>query len=148
MSVEEGLKSTDVTVIKQARAAAKGKVTRSINSLDLALVQDTSGKFIFSEINEKRLEVIYETILSSYETFQEIHDRHFEYACPQDDEQMAKFIEDESEYAKNVAKAVSTVDRKYARFMTENKLSSLQKEVSRNRTSLEEKVAEAQNVKT
>ena len=97
MAMEEGLVSTDVAVIKQARQVAKGKVTRNINSLDFALVQDTEEKFIFNEINEKRLEEIYATLLSSYEMFQELHDRHVEYACP--DEQMLKFIEDESVYA-------------------------------------------------
>ena len=141
--------STDVAVIKQARQVAKGKVTRSINSLDLALVQDTSGKFILSEINEKRLDDIYGTLLSSYETFQEIHDRHFEYDCPQDDEQMAKFIEDESVYAKNVAKAVSTVDRKYAKFLAakskvenETKLTTLQNEKFCGTKKADDKIAE------
>ena len=76
MSIEEGLVSTDVAVIKQARQVAKGKVTRNINSLDFALVQDTEENFIFNEINEKRVEDIYATLLSSYETFQELHDRH------------------------------------------------------------------------
>ena len=92
MAMEEGLVSTDVAVIKQARQVAKGKVTRNINSLDFALVQDTEEKFIFNEINEKRLEEIYATLLSSYETFQELHDRYIEYASPGTDEQMAKFI--------------------------------------------------------
>ena len=84
--------STDVAVIKQARQVAKGKVTRNINSLDFALVQDGEGKFVYNEINEKRLEEIYATLLSSYEAFQELHDRHIEYASPGNDEQMAKFL--------------------------------------------------------
>ena len=150
MAMEEGLVSTDVAVIKQARQVAKGKVTRNINSLDFALVQDEEGKFIFNEINDKRLEEIYTTLLSSYEAFQELHDRHIEYASPGTDEQMSKFVEEESVYAKNVAMAVSTVDRKYAKFITaseavklENKLSSLKKEVTRNKTSLEGKASAA-----
>ena len=118
MSIEEGLVSTDVAVIKQARQVAKGKVTRNINSLEFALVQDTEENFIFNKINEKRVEEIYATLLSSYETFQELHDRHVEYASPGTDEQMLKFIEDESVYARNVAMSVSTVDRKYAKFLT------------------------------
>ena len=52
MAMEEGLVSTDVAVIKQARQVAKGKVTRNINSLDFALVQDEEGKFIFNKIND------------------------------------------------------------------------------------------------
>ena len=99
--------STDVAVIKQARQVAKGKVTRNINSLDFALVQDGEGKFVYNEINEKRLEEIYATPLSSYEVFQELHDRHIEYASPGNDEQMAKFVEEESVYAKKVAVSVS-----------------------------------------
>ena len=157
MSVEEGLESTDVSVIKQARGAAKGKVTRNINSLDLALVQDTGGNFIFNEIDKTRLEEINKVLLSSHETFQDLHDRYFEYACPQDDEQMAKFIEDENVYTKNVAKLVSNVDRKYAKFKAaleavkskagnENKLSSLKKEVGRYKASLEGKQRTASNV--
>ena len=97
---------------------------------------------------------MYATLLSSYETFQELHDRHFEYASPETDEQMTKFIEDESVYSKNVAISVSTVDQKYAMFLTaskavkskaglENKLSSLKKEVTRNKTSLEGKASAA-----
>ena len=57
-------------------------------------------------------------------------------------------------YAKKVAMSVSTVDRKYAKFLTasqavksraelENKLSSLKKEVTRNKTSLEGKASAA-----
>ena len=88
MAMEEGLVSTDVAVIKQARQVANGKVTRNINSLDFALVQDEEGKFIFNEINDKRLEEIYTTLLSSYEAFQELHDRHIEYASPGTDEKM------------------------------------------------------------
>ena len=154
MAMEEGLVSTDVAVIKQARQVAKGKVTRNINSLDFALVQDTEENFIFNEINEKRVEDIYATLLSSYETFQELHDRHVEYASPGTDEQMLKFIEDESVYARNVAVSVSTVDQKYAEFLTaseaaksraglENKLSSLKKEVARYKTRLEGKASAA-----
>ena len=100
------------------------------------------------------MEEIYTTLLSSYEAFQELHDRHIEYASPGTDEQMSKFVEDESVYAKNVAMTVYTVDQKYAKFITaseavksraglENKLSSLKKEVTRNKTSLEGKASAA-----
>ena len=39
MSVEKGLNSTEVEVIKDARATAKGKVTKNIKSLKKALVR-------------------------------------------------------------------------------------------------------------
>ena len=51
MSVEEGLKSTDVEVVKQARGVAKSKVTKSIKTLKLLLVCDPSGTFPIDEID-------------------------------------------------------------------------------------------------
>ena len=108
----------------------------------MALVQDTGGKFIFSDINDLRVEELYIKLLSTYEMFQELDDRHIEYASPGTDEQKAKFIEDEGIYAKNVALLVSTVVRKYCMFKAaleaaqnkarnERKLSSLKNEVLR-----------------
>ena len=58
MSIEEALQSTDVSVIKQGRKVAKGKVTRNVNSLDLALVVGADGHFLFNEINDKRLDAV------------------------------------------------------------------------------------------
>ena len=67
MSVEEGLVSTDISVIKQARGVAKGMVTKCINSLDIALVQDADGGFIFDEIDQTNLGEIHMNLLSNYE---------------------------------------------------------------------------------
>ena len=154
MSIEEALQSTDVSVIKQGRKVAKGKVTRNVNSLDLALVVGADGHFLFNEINDKRLEEVYEALRSSYDKFQELHERYIEYASPETDEQMSIFIQEEGVYANDVANSVSKIDRKYAKFQkssdaikskveTENKLSCLKKEVARHRTSLEGKAGAA-----
>ena len=155
MSMEEALHSTDVSVIKQGRKVAKGKVTRNVNSLDLALVVSADGgHFLFNEIDNERLEEGYGALRSSYEKFQELHERYVEYASPETDEQMSIFIEEEAAYANDVAKSVSTIDRKYAKFKksteaikrkaeTENKLSCLKKEVTRYKTSLEGKAGAA-----
>ena len=51
MSIEEGKVSEDIEVIKSARAAAKGRVTRKINLLEGILLRDKNGKFVTAEIN-------------------------------------------------------------------------------------------------
>ena len=59
MSVEEGLKSTNVEVVKQARGVGKSKVTKSIKTLKLLLICDPFGRFLIDEINAEKVEENY-----------------------------------------------------------------------------------------
>ena len=53
MSVEEGLKSTDVEIIKSARGSAKGKVSKNVKALGNVLIRD-GGTFLLDEIDHDR----------------------------------------------------------------------------------------------
>ena len=146
MSMEAGLQSSEVSVIKNARAVAKGKVTKYSNSLDITLVQNGDESFIFDEIDAEKVGEAHANLLSSYDTFQELHERYIDHASLETDE-------NEKKYAKNVAEAFSAINRRYIKFKkytdklkNEIKLTTLQKEVSRNRTSLEGKAAAANNI--
>ena len=55
MSMEDGLQSTEVSVIKNARAVAKGKVTKCVNSLGISLVQNGDESFKFDEIDNEEV---------------------------------------------------------------------------------------------
>ena len=66
MSVEEGLKSTDVEIIKAARGAAKGKVSKYVKALDQALFRDEEV-FRLDEIVESRVETVYDNLNTSNE---------------------------------------------------------------------------------
>ena len=146
MSMEDGLQSTEVTVIKNARAVAKGKVTKCVNSLGISLVQNSDESFKYDEIDNEEVGEAYANLLSSYDSFQELHERYLDHASLESDE-------NEENYAKKVADVFSAMKRKCIKFKkssdklkNEIKLSTLQKEVSRNRTSLEGKAAAANNV--
>ena len=143
--MEEGLQSSEVSVIKNARAVAKGKVTKYSNSLDITLVQH-GDDFIFDEIDADKVGEAHANLLSSYDKFQELHERYVDHASLESDE-------DEKKYAKNIAEAFSAINRRYIKFKksadkleNEIKLNTLRKEVSRNRTSLEGKAAAANNI--
>ena len=51
MSIEEGKVSEDKDVIKSARSAAKGRVTKQINILKKILCCDEEGKFVTADIS-------------------------------------------------------------------------------------------------
>ena len=105
MSMEEGLQSSEVSVIKNARAVAKGKVTKSVNSL----VQNSDESFKFDEIDNEEVGEAYANLLSSYDTFQELHERYLDRASLESDG-------NEENYAKIVADAFSATKRKYIKF--------------------------------
>ena len=75
MSVEKGLNSTVLEVIKDARATAKGKVTKNIKSLKKALVRDATGKFLLDKIDEQLVQGTYEKLDACHDTFHELHER-------------------------------------------------------------------------
>ena len=109
MSMDEGLQSTDVSVIKNARKVAKGKVTKGVNSLDMSLVQNTDESFIFNDIDDATVGEAHAHLLSNYDLFQELHERYVDYASLEGDK-------NEKQYAKNVADAFSAANRQYVRF--------------------------------
>ena len=76
MSVEEGLKSTDVEVVKQARGVAKSKVTKSIKTLKLLLICDPSGIFPIDEIDAEKVEENYSKLEKNFDDFLELHERY------------------------------------------------------------------------
>ena len=76
MSVEEGLKSTDVEVVKQARGVAKSKVAKSIKTLKLLLICDPSGTFPIDEIDAEKVEENYSKLEKNFDDFLELHERY------------------------------------------------------------------------
>ena len=109
MSMDEGLQSTEVSVIKNARAVAKGQVTKVVNLLDNLLLQNTDGSFIFDEIDNATVGEAHANLLTSYDKFQDLHERYIYYARLEEDE-------NEKRYTKNVAEAFSAANRKYVRY--------------------------------
>ena len=143
MSVEEGLKSTNVAVIKEARGVAKGKVTKTINSLKSALPSD-NGKFLFELIDEKIVKEIYEKLDSCHDTFTELHERYcYNRVAEKDLAEELKTEEREAQYSEKVATDVSSICREYVKYRKaleaeiENK-----KSVAENKIKAEEKLAE------
>ena len=140
MSIEAGLSSTEVAVIKEARKQAKTKVTKISKSLNFALVQETDGSFIYSDIDKNEVANEYAALVSSYDTFQVLHERFVQYCSPEDDARMLAFTTEQETYETEVATSLLTIKRKYNRYkqsleavqnraQIENKLSSLKKEV-------------------
>ena len=56
MSIEEGLKSFEPSVIKIARGAARTQVTRLINKLKDTLKYDKGGTLIIEKVNRENVE--------------------------------------------------------------------------------------------
>ena len=150
MSMDEGLQSTEVSVIKNARAVAKGKVTKGVNSLNILLVQNADESFVYDVIDDATVGDAYALLLTNYDIFQELHERYIDHAGLESDA-------NEKNYAKIVADTFSAINRKYVKFkkssdklkvgiQNETKLTTLQKEVLRDRSSLEEEAAAAQQV--
>ena len=79
MSVEEGLKSTDVEIIKSARGSAKGKVSKNVKALGNVLIRD-GETYLLDDIDHDRAEKIYDSLNTSNEEFQELYDRYHRYA--------------------------------------------------------------------
>ena len=77
MSIEEGLKSTDVAKIKAARGTAKGQVTTNTTELRNALVVK-DGKFLVNEIDENLVQELLQKLNKSYRIFQKLHYRYWD----------------------------------------------------------------------
>ena len=118
MSVEEGLKSTDVEIIKAARGAAKGKVSKYVKALDKALFRDEEV-FRLDEIDESRVETVYDNL---NDEFQELYDRYHQYASI-NASTAALIKEFEEKYLSEVDTAVLDVSMLYAKYRKAKKLS-------------------------
>ena len=79
MSVEEGLKSTDVEIIKSARGSAKGKVSKYVKALENVLLRD-GGTFLLEEIDHDRAKKVYNSLNTSNEEFLELYNKYHRYA--------------------------------------------------------------------
>ena len=116
MSVEEGFKSIDVEVIKEARGVAKGKVSKNIKSLKSALISETN-KFLFDEIDEGMVQAIYEKLDTCHDTFQDLHERFCFFRTEKDDtvqENAAK--EKEDSYSNQVSTEFCSIRREFVRY--------------------------------
>ena len=68
MSVQEGLQSTDVSVIKMARSVAKGKVTKNLKELKSALVFE-GGTFVHDDIDEEDVKKYHNSLRIAHDEF-------------------------------------------------------------------------------
>ena len=67
--------SEDKEVIKSARSAAKGRVTKQINILKKILHCDDEGKFVTADISGDVVQGIMTELKAKHECFQDLHDR-------------------------------------------------------------------------
>ena len=75
MSVEEGLRSEDVDVIKKARGVARGTVTNFINRLPKLLIKNSAGNLQCERISNTEVIALSVKLDKSHDTFQELHER-------------------------------------------------------------------------
>ena len=120
MSVEEGLKSTDVEIIKSARGSAKGKVSKYVKALDNVLLRD-GETFLLEEIDHERAEKVYDSLNTSNEEFQELYDKYHRYA-EETTSTGALDQEVETKYLSEVDKAYSGAVKLYAGYKKSQKL--------------------------
>ena len=84
MSIEEGLASTNVATIRAARGAAKGQVTKNVRSLQDKLVVEGS-KFLFDEIDDDKVQEVYQKLDIAYNQLQDLHERLLDYRAKKAD---------------------------------------------------------------
>ena len=100
MSVEGGLLSEDSEVIRKALGTAKGKVTNKINYLQNLLLKD-DGKFLFDQIDRKKVQDQFSILEESFEIFQDLHQRHCQFRkVEKDDDEERKLLVKEDSYSK------------------------------------------------
>ena len=66
--------SEDKDVIKRARSAAKGRVTKQINILKKILLCDEDGKFVTADISEDVVQGIMIELKAKHDCFQDLQD--------------------------------------------------------------------------
>ena len=112
MSLEEGIKSTDVATIKAARGIAKGQVTKNVNYLRDQLVIE-EGKFVFEEIDDNKIQEYYLKLEKAVVTFEDLHERYkFYYTEKETDPEKKKtFHEEENIFRENALKDFNAINR-------------------------------------
>ena len=104
MSIQEGMVSEDKDVIKRARSAAKGRVTKQINILKKILRCDNDGKFVTAEISGDVVQAIMTELNARHDCFQDLHDRHMAFRAQLSDALLeAADIELEAIYENDVS---------------------------------------------
>ena len=96
--------SEDASVIKKAHAVSKGRVTKNINSLNIALTQDEEQRFVFDDIDQDTVNQAVSHLHSSFDAFQELHEWYMLHAQLEDGE-----LEDD--YVKQVVEAFSATKK-------------------------------------
>ena len=117
MSLDEGIKSTDVGTIKAARGIAKGQVTKNVTYLRDGLVIE-DGKFLFTEIDDKKIQEHHENLEKAVVTFQDLHERYiFFYTEKETDPEKKKaFHEEQNIYRDDARKDYNTINRSYIKY--------------------------------
>ena len=111
MSIAEGLASTDVAKIKAARGAAKGQVTKNVNILQDNLVVE-NDKFLYDEIDDKKVEEVVQKLDSAYDQFVDLHERFLRFRTKEADQSTEKEnLKQEEEYSLKVRNDYKTVKR-------------------------------------
>ena len=79
MSIEEGLKSSDLSTIKSARGTAKGQVTRYTNDLKNYLKRDQDGNLVTAKVSKDmvlgfmtKIETNYDSCLILHQKFRDL----------------------------------------------------------------------------
>ena len=129
MSVEEGLKSVDAEVIKNSRGVAKGKVTKYARALTEALILE-GDKFAFQEIDDERVELARAGLETSYDEFQDLHERYKQFKPASVPTTEALVSEFEVNYFAEASTKVSTVLRTHSRYKKAKKLNLLENDIA------------------
>ena len=116
MSIEEGLESTDVVKIKQARQTAKGQVTKNCNKLQAYLLKE-ENKFLLDEIEYDEVQELYQKLNKSHSDFEDLHARYLDYRKVETDPTADKAaLEKEENYAAEVKANYSEVRSSYLKY--------------------------------
>ena len=109
MSIEEGLKSTDVVKIKEARGRAKGLVTKYSKKLQADLLIE-DNEFLLDEIKSDEVQELFQKLDKSQNDFEDLHERYLEYL------QDKSGLESEENYAAEVERNFSATKRSYMKY--------------------------------
>ena len=116
MSVDEGLLSVDADLIKQARSTAKAKVTKNINAINIALVYNDENAFFMNEIDDSRIDELYIKLNTSFDQFQELHERYQAFRLELQGDEEKALVASERDYSKAVETSYSKCCREIIKF--------------------------------
>ena len=132
MSIEEGLKSTDVVKIKEARGRAKGLVTKYLKKLQADLLIE-DNEFLLDEIKSDEVQELFQKLDKSQNDFEDLHERYLEHL------QDKSGLESEENYAAEVERNYSATKRSYMKYKKALALAVLAKEIKIAKARLESK---------